>query len=67
MKDAKLRDVFNNFGKITGIEMHIADDVDGVVTVHWVSVPWDQALDELIRDNGLQYKIDGHKMYITKK
>lgn len=64
LKDADLRDVLNNFGKITGFEMRIDDGVQGRVSVHWHNVPWDQAFDSLLKENGLSYKIEGKAIHV---
>lgn len=65
--DAELRDVIGTFGRLTGMEMKIADDVQGKVSVAWKNVPWDQAFDELLAENGLTYKIDGSTIHVSKK
>src|SRR5207253_4236785 len=67
LKDADLRDVIGMFGKLTGFEMRIDDSIDGRVSVVWHNVPWDQAFDSLLKDNGLQYRIDGKSIIVTKK
>jgi beta-lactamase regulating signal transducer with metallopeptidase domain len=66
-KDADLRDVITTFGKATGFEMRIDDSVQGRVSVVWHNVPWDQAFDSLLKDNGLKYRIDGKTIIVTKR
>ncbi len=67
LKDADLRDVIVRFGKLTGFEMRIDDSIQGKVSVVWHNVPWDQAFDSLLKDNGLQYRIDGKAIIVSKK
>jgi beta-lactamase regulating signal transducer with metallopeptidase domain len=67
LKDADLRDVIGTFGKITGLEMRIDDSVQGKVSVNWHNVPWDQAFDSLLKDNGLTYRIESKTIIVSKK
>lgn len=67
LKDADMKDVLKTFGKITGIEMNVDSDVTGKVTMHFVETPWDEALDRMLHEHGLAYKIDGHKMHVFVK
>jgi len=67
VKDADLRDVIVMFGKATGLETRIEDSVQGRVSVAWHNVPWDQAFDSLLNDNGLKYHIESKTIVISKK
>jgi beta-lactamase regulating signal transducer with metallopeptidase domain len=67
LKDADLRDVIGMFGKLTGLDMKIDDDVQGKVTVHWQNVPWDKALDTLLAQNGCTYRLEGKTIHVTKQ
>ena len=67
LKDAKLEDVIRTFGQLTGLEMRLDPDVTGTVTVTWENVPWDQAFDSLLKDQGLTYRIEGSTMHISRK
>ncbi|HET7433673.1 MAG TPA: M56 family metallopeptidase [Thermoanaerobaculia bacterium] len=67
LSNADIRDVLRTFSQLTGVKMEVASDVATQVTVHWVDKPWDQALDELLRDNGLTYSTDAAKvMHIAR-
>jgi hypothetical protein len=66
LKQADLRDVIRTFGEMTGLEITIAPDVKGSVTVDFKDVPWDQALELLMRQNGLSYRLTGNKMEVFK-
>lgn len=67
LADADLRDVIGTFGKLTGMQMDIDPDVRGKVTVSWQNVPWDEAFDSLLSENGLTYKIEGKTIHVSKK
>jgi type II secretory pathway component GspD/PulD (secretin) len=60
LKDADIRDVLLTFSKLTRLNMVIDPDVRGSVTVRLENVPWDQALDVILRSNGLGYVVEGN-------
>ena len=64
LKDADLKDVLATFADITGLNMAIDPGVNGRVTVDFVDVPWDQALDIILRQNSLTYVLEGNVMRI---
>jgi len=66
LESADLRNVLNTFGKVTGFEMRIDESVQGKVSVHWHNVPWDEAFDSLIKENGLSYKIEGKAIHVSR-
>ena len=53
LKDADIKDVLHTFAKLTGMNIAIDPDVHGSVTVELHDVPWDQALDLILRQNKL--------------
>jgi type IV pilus assembly protein PilQ len=59
LKDADLRDVLKAFAKIGRFNLAVDPDVKGSVTVRLENVPWDQALDVILRMNGLGYVVEG--------
>ena len=67
LKDADLRDVVRTFGQLTGLTMKMDDSIDVKVTVNWRNVPWDQALDSLLEENGLTWTLEGSTMQISRK
>lgn len=67
LHDADLRDVLNTFGKLTGLQMKIDSDVQGKVTVQWHDVPWDEAFDDLVKDNGLTWTVRDNVAHVSKK
>ncbi|MEO8378304.1 MAG: type IV pilus secretin PilQ [Acidobacteriota bacterium] len=64
LKDADIRDVLRTFADLTGLNMAIDPGVSGSVTVDFVDVPWDQALDIILRQNSLTYTLEGNVMRI---
>jgi type IV pilus assembly protein PilQ len=59
LKDADIRDVLKVFAKIGRFNLAIDPEVKGSVTVRLQNVPWDQALDVILRMNGLGYTLEG--------
>lgn len=64
LKDADIKDVLRFFAQITGLNIAIDPAVTGTVTVDFSGVPWDQALDIILRQNGLGYELEGNVMRI---
>ncbi len=56
---ADLRSVLRTFSEISGLNMVIDPAVQGTVDVTLRDVPWDQALDNILRSNKLGYVLDG--------
>ena len=54
-----LRAVLRTFAEISGLNMVIDPDVQGTVDIMLTDVPWDQALDVILRGNQLDYTVDG--------
>jgi beta-lactamase regulating signal transducer with metallopeptidase domain len=67
LRDADLRDVVNTFGKLTGLQMQIDPDVHGKVTVSWHDVPWDEAFEDLINQNGLTWQLHDKVAHISRR
>jgi type IV pilus assembly protein PilQ len=51
--DADLKQVFRLFHEISGLNFVLDPSVNGKVTIVLDNVPWDQALDIILRNNGL--------------
>ncbi|MGZ5472919.1 MAG: type IV pilus secretin PilQ, partial [Thermoanaerobaculia bacterium] len=64
LKDADIKDVVRTFAELTGLNIAVDPGVTGSVTVDFVDVPWDQALDLILRQNNLTYVIEGNVMRI---
>lgn len=67
LSNADIRDVINTFGKITGLQMAIAPDVTGTVNVNIKDMPWDQALEQILRENNLTWRLEGNQMEVYRQ
>ena len=67
LANADLRETLLTFGQISGLQMRIDDAIQGKVSVSWHNVPWDEALDSIVRENGLTYRIEGSTLLVSKK
>ncbi len=56
---ADLRAVLRTFADISGLNIVIDPTINGTVDVSLRDVPWDQALDIILRANKLGYRVDG--------
>ena len=65
LKDADIRDVLRSFAQISGLNVVVQPGIRGTVTVELENVPWDQALDQILKINGLGYELDGNIMRIA--
>ncbi len=64
-QQADLRAVLRTFAEISGLNMVIAPSVQGTVDVVLTEVPWDQALEIILRDNRLGYSVEGNVVRIV--
>ena len=56
---ADLRAVLRTFSEISGLNVVIDPSINGTVDVSLRDVPWDQALDIILKSNKLGYFVDG--------
>lgn len=64
-KDIEVRAVLQLLADFTGINMVTSDDVGGNVTLRLKNVPWDQALDIILKSKGLAKREAGNVMLIA--
>jgi len=64
-EDADLRAVLRVFSAESGLNMIIDPNVQGRVNVLLNDVPWDQALDQILRSNKLGYTVEGNIIRIA--
>jgi type IV pilus assembly protein PilQ len=64
LKDADVKDVLRTFAQLTGLNIAVDPQVGGSVTVDFADVPWDQALEIILRQNGLGYVLEGNVMRV---
>ncbi len=67
LKDVDLRDFFRLIHEISGLNVVIDPAVKGTVTIVLDDVPWDQALDIVLKNNSLDKQLDGNVLRIATK
>jgi type IV pilus assembly protein PilQ len=65
-KDGDLQDIFRLFADISGLNVVVNPGVSGKVTLKLVDVPWDQALDLILKANGLGRTLDDNVLRIAR-
>ncbi len=65
LKDADVKDVLRSFAQISGLNVVVNPGVSGRVTVELTNVPWDQALEQVLKINNLGYELEGNIMRIA--
>jgi len=63
--DADLRDLLETLGQMGGLNVLIAPDVQGKVTLRVKDVPWDQLLDLITRMYHLAYRVEGKVIVVA--
>jgi type IV pilus assembly protein PilQ len=66
LKDVDLKDFFRLIHEISGLNILVDPNVTGSVTTVLDNVPWDQALDIVLKDNGLGKVLEGNVLRIAK-
>lgn len=64
MKSADLHDVLRLVADVGRVNLVVADDVRGTITLRLRGVPWDQALDVVARAKGLAVERDGAILFV---
>lgn len=60
-----LKAILHTLGDFAGINIVISDDVEGEMALNLVNVPWDQALDIILKSKGLGKRQEGNVMMIA--
>jgi type IV pilus assembly protein PilQ len=63
--DADIKQVFRLFHEISGLNFVLHPQVDGRVTIVLDNVPWDLALDLILKNNGLDKVMEGNVIRIA--
>jgi type IV pilus assembly protein PilQ len=63
--NADVTDVLRSFAQISGLNVIVQPGVTGVVTAELENVPWDQALEQVLKINNLDFELDGNVMRIA--
>lgn len=59
LEQADVKDVLKTFAALSGMKIQHAPDLQGSVTLHVREMPWDEAFDLVLRQNGLNYELKG--------
>ena len=65
LKDVDLRDFFRLIHEISGLNVVLDPAVKGTLTIVLDEVPWDQALDIVLQNNGLDKQLNGNVLRIA--
>ncbi len=65
LKDVDLKDFFRLIHEISGLNVVLDPDVKGTLTIVLDDVPWDQALDIVLKNNTLSRQLDGNVLRIA--
>src|SRR5687768_7534362 len=63
--NADVTEVIRTFAQISGLNVLVQPGVQGAVTAELENVPWDQALEQILKINGLGYEVEGNVMRIA--
>jgi len=64
-KDADIQNVLRILADVSGLNIITTDDVQGKITMRLVEVPWDQALDAILKARGLDMVRDGNIIRVS--
>jgi type IV pilus assembly protein PilQ len=67
LKDVDLKDFFRLIHEISGLNVVVDPSVKGTLTIVLDEVPWDQALDIVLKNNDLDKQLDGNVLRIATK
>jgi type IV pilus assembly protein PilQ len=65
LKDADVKDVLKTFSVLTDLNIVLDPGVSGSVTVELRQVPWDQALDLILKINNLDYVLENNVLRVA--
>jgi type IV pilus assembly protein PilQ len=65
LKDVDLKDFFRLIHEISGLNVVLDPQVKGSLTIVLDDVPWDQALDIVLKNNGLDRQLEGNVLRIA--
>ncbi len=64
-QDMDLKAILHTLGDFAGLNIVISDDVQGSMALNLVNVPWDQALDIILKSKGLGKRQEGNVIMIA--
>lgn len=63
-QDVAIRNVLNVLGDFTKMNIVASDDVAGSITLRLINVPWDQALDIILKSKNLDKRVNGNVILV---
>ena len=66
LKDVDLKDFFRLIHEISGLNVIVDPNVSGTVTLVLDDVPWDEALDIVLKNDGLGKQLEGNVLRIAR-
>ena len=67
LKDVDLKDFFRLIHEISGLNIILDPNVKGTLTLVLDDVPWDQALEIVLQNNGLDKRLEGNVLRIATR
>jgi type IV pilus assembly protein PilQ len=67
LKDVDLKDFFRLIHEISGLNVVLDPNVKGTLTIVLDEVPWDQALDIVLQNNGLDKQMNGNVLRVATR
>lgn len=67
LKQVDLKEFFRLIGEVGRLNVVVDPDVSGTVTVMLKDIPWDQALDIVVRDRKLGMQLQGNVLRVSSK
>jgi len=67
LKDVDLRDFFRLIHEISGLNIVVDPNVKGSLTIVLDDVPWDQALEIVLKNNDLEKQLEGNVLRIATR
>jgi len=64
-QDVEVRAVLQVLADFVGVNLVVSDEVRGNVTLRLQEVPWEQALDTVLRSKGLGRRLDGNVLLVA--
>jgi type IV pilus assembly protein PilQ len=65
LKDADIKDILRYFSELSGLNIILDPEVSGDVTVRLIDVPWNRALDIILKAHGYDRVLDGNVLRIA--
>jgi len=67
LQDVNLHDFFRLIHEISGLNIVLGPDVQGSLTLVLIDVPWDQALDLVVKNYGLVAELEGNVLRVMTR